>query len=96
MNGSSLAVFLKDQNTGTFCKIRIIFDHDSIGNACKNISNQNIVLSQFIVPMSRDKYFASFDKFEDFLKRFAHVEDYTTFNLSTTTCLNSSCTDSHF
>jgi len=43
MNRFTFAVLLQYENTRTFGKLRIIFNHRAVSNSAKNVSYQNVI-----------------------------------------------------
>ncbi len=77
MDRPVLAIILQYQHTGTLGIIRVLFNNDRSWNTCQYITNEDIVVSYFIVPMSGNPGLVLFDELENFLEDFAHEGNYT-------------------
>ena len=72
MNRPASGVNLKDENTGPFCKQRIVLHYLGCGNAIEHVSGKYIIVSQTIVAVLGNANATRCDKFLYEQQRFAH------------------------
>jgi len=74
MNWLALLIFLKYQYARAFGIIKVILNNHRVWNACKQITDKDIVLGQFIISMSGYLYPTLLNEFANLVKDLAHDE----------------------